>query len=102
MSRTKSGKDLHMKRKYNDKTIQFTPSPTNRKVLTPGLRVTVSRFKKAQKTCQKSIPILLMKSIPMETPKSLIQSYNCTECNSTFDARHKLKSTPENSLKVNL
>ena len=26
-----------------------------------------------------------------ETPKRPIQCYNCTECNSTFDARHKLK-----------
>ena len=30
--RTKSAKELHMKRKHNDKTIQYTPSPTNRKV----------------------------------------------------------------------
>ena len=32
VSRTKSAKELNMKRKYNDKTIQYTPSPTNRKV----------------------------------------------------------------------
>ena len=31
------------------------------------------------------------KIIPKETPKRPIQCYNCTECNSTFDARHKLK-----------
>ena len=27
-----------------------------------------------------------------KTPKSPVQCYNCTECNSTFDARHKLKN----------
>ena len=32
------------------------------------------------------------KIIPKETPKSPIQCHNCTECNSTFDARHKLKN----------
>ena len=32
VSRTKSAKELIMKRKHNDKTIQYTPSPTNRKV----------------------------------------------------------------------
>ena len=32
VSRTKSAKELNMKRKHNGKTIQYTPSPTNRKV----------------------------------------------------------------------
>ena len=31
------------------------------------------------------------KIIPKETPKRPIQCYNCTECNSTVDTRHKLK-----------
>ena len=31
-SRTKSAKELHMKRKHNDKSIQYTPSPSNRKI----------------------------------------------------------------------
>ena len=30
VSRTKSAKELHMKRIYNDKTIEYTPSPSNR------------------------------------------------------------------------
>ena len=33
----------------------------------------------------------IKKTIPKETPKRQIQSYNCAECYSTFDARHKLK-----------
>ena len=35
--------------------------------------------------------VSVKKIIPKETPKRPIQCYNCTECNSTFDARHKLK-----------
>ena len=33
----------------------------------------------------------MKKIIPKETPKIPIQCYNCTECNTTFEARHKLK-----------
>ena len=33
----------------------------------------------------------VMKIIPNGTPSSPIRCYNCTECNSIFDARHKLK-----------
>ena len=31
------------------------------------------------------------KIIPKKTPKRPIQCYDSTECNSTFDARHKIK-----------
>ena len=29
ISRTNSSKELHLKQKHNDKTIKYTPSPTN-------------------------------------------------------------------------
>ena len=38
-----------------------------------------------------TVHVSVKKIIPKETPKRPIQCYNCTECNSTFDARHKLK-----------
>ena len=35
--------------------------------------------------------VSVKKEIPKETHKGLLQCYHCTECNSTFDAGHKLK-----------
>ena len=65
------------------------------KLVTPGLLVTVASYKRRTENVLKvhtnTVHASVKKIIPKETPTSLIQCYNCTECNSTFDARHKLK-----------
>ena len=40
--RTEFSKALHMKRTHNEKAIQYTPIPTNRKVGSPGSFVKVA------------------------------------------------------------
>ena len=61
----------------------------------PGLLVPVARLKKRTENEPKvhtnTVHASVKKIIPKETPKRAIQCYDCTECNSTFDARHKLK-----------
>ena len=57
------------------------------KLVTPGLLVTVARLKCTQnkrKVHTNTVHAFVKQIIP-------IQCYNCTECNSTFDGRHKLK-----------
>ena len=88
--RTKSDKELHKKRKYNDKTSQYTPSPPNRKVgytWLQGKNCTKNKVKAHTNT----VYVYVKNIFPNETPKRPRQCYKCTECNSAFDARHKLK-----------
>ena len=85
-----------MKRKYNYKTIQYTQvQVVIGKLVTPGLLVTFARLKKRTKNMPKVHTNTVHASektiIPKATPKSPIQCFNCTEYNSTFDAKHKLK-----------
>ena len=57
-------------------------------LVTPGLLVKVKRLTthKKLKVHTNTVYALVKKLIPM-------QCYNCTECNSTFDARKKLKKS---------
>ena len=84
-----------MKRKHNDKTIQYTPSLTNWKVGYTWFACNSCKVKKCTeielKVNTNTFHTSVKNIIPKETPKRPIQCYNCTECNSTFDARHKLK-----------
>ena len=65
------------------------------KLVTPGLLVAVARLKTQKKNMIKvhtnTVCVSARKIIPKETYKSPIQCYNCTVCNSSFDARHKVK-----------
>ena len=94
ISRTKSAKELHMKRNHNDKTIQYTPSPTNRKVGYTWFSCKNCKVKKRTenelKVHNKTVHMSNKNILPKETPKRRIQSYNCKDCNSTFDSRYKL------------
>ena len=67
-----------MKRKHNNKTIQYTQSPTN-------MKVGYTLF-----ACNK--PKVHINNVSVSVRKiTPIQCYTCTECNSIFDARQKLK-----------
>ena len=59
------------------------------KLVTPDFLVTVARFKKNTenklKVYTNIVHASVNKIICKETPKRLIQCYNCTECSLTFD-----------------
>ena len=73
----------------------MTPSPTNRKVGYTWFACNSCRVKKRTENKLKVhiniVHVYVKKIISKDTPKIPIQWYNCTECNSTFDAMHKLK-----------
>ena len=95
VGRTKSGKELNEKRKHNGKTTQYTPSPPNRKVGYTWLACNSCKVKIAQKKRIKvhtnTVHVSVKKKFSKVTPIRPIQCYKCTEFNSTFEARHKLK-----------
>ena len=84
-----------MKQKHNNKSIQYTPSPSNRKIGYTWFSCKSCKVKKRTenelKVHNNNFHMSIQKIIPKDTPKRQIQSYNCEECNLTFDARHKLK-----------
>ena len=84
-----------MKSKHHDKTIQYTPSPTNRKVGYTWFACNSCKVKKHTKNKPKvhsnTVHASVKMIIPKETPKRPIKCYNWTEQYLTFDARHKLK-----------
>ena len=103
VSRTESAKELHMKRKQNYKTVQYTPIPTNRKVDYTWFACNSRKVKDPHKKNKfefhtNTAHASVKKIIPKDTPNQPIQCYNCTECNSTFDARHKLKKRTREQL----
>ena len=81
-----------MKRKHNDKTTQYTPSPPNRKDGYIWFACnSCNRTKNKVKVHTNTVYASVKKIFPKETPKRPIQCFKCTECNSAFYARHKLK-----------
>ena len=95
VSGTKSTKKLHVKRKHNDKTIQYTTSQTNMKVGYTWFacnRFKVERHSENEhKILTNTVHASVKKIILKETPKRPTQCYKCTEFNSTFYVRHKLR-----------
>ena len=95
VSRIKSAKKLHVKRKYNDKTIQCTTSQTNMKVGYTWFacnRFKVERHSENKhKVHTNTVHASGKKIIPKESPKRPIKCNKCTEFNSTFYVRHKLR-----------
>ena len=94
ISRTKSSMELHMKRKHNNKVLQYTPGPTNRNV---GYTWFSCKSCKVKKRTENELNIhyntmhmSITKVLPKGTKKRPIQSYNCKDCNSTFDSFYKL------------
>ena len=77
------------------KTIQYTSSPTYRKVGYTWFACNSCKVKKCKENKLKvhinTVHGFVKKKIPNETPKIPILCYNCTECYLTFEARHKLK-----------
>ena len=76
VSRTKSAKELHMK-KHNDKTSQYTPSPTNTKIdytrcLSKSCKV-LKRTENKPKVHTNTVHASVRNIIPKETPKRPIQ-----------------------------
>ena len=94
ISRTKLAMELHMKRKHNDKTIQYTPSPLNKKVSLTWFSCKSCKVKKRTENelqlHNKTVHMSVKKTLQKVSIKRPIQSFNCTVCNSTFDSRYKL------------
>ena len=100
--RTKSSKDLHMKRKHNDNRIQYTPSPADKRL---QAKIDKGPLKFKCSSCEfecKSKPTLsnhrrkmhgsIGKSLAKTEPKKRqAQHFTCLECQSTFASKIQLK-----------
>ena len=80
VSRNKSDKELHMKRKHNDKTTQYIPSPHDRKVGYTWFACNSCKVKIPPKNKVKvhtnTVHASVKKIFPKEIPKRPIQCKN--------------------------
>ena len=101
MSRSKSAKELHIKRKHNNKTIHYISSPTNVKICYTRFVCNSFKVKKcAEKNKIKVYTQTVRKRTPKETNKSPVQCYICTECNLTFDTKVKKHNVEQHKGKL--